>query len=104
MGGIIGARTRLDGPPNVVFDIARSSKVRTMMNRRRKAAIGYATYVVGTRVAKRVARRKAQNMMSAARRTTRPRRRVIPVVGGAAAAIAGAAVLAKRHRGSDAAE
>ena len=29
-----------------------------MMNNRRKAAIGYATYVVGTRVAKRVVRRK----------------------------------------------
>lgn len=72
------------------------------MTRRRKAAIGYATYVVGTRVAKRVMRRKAQSMVSVARRSTRPRRRVIPVVGGAAAAIAGAAVLAKRHRGADA--
>ena len=43
------------------------------MNRRRKAAIGYATYVVGTRVAKRVARRKAQkhDERGAARRPVR---------------------------------
>jgi hypothetical protein len=71
-----------------------------MMSRRRKAAIGYATYVVGTRVAKRVMRRKAQSMVRVARRSAPTRRRVIPVVGGAAAAIAGAAVLAKRHRGN----
>ncbi len=74
-----------------------------MMNKRRKAAIGYATYVVGTRVAKRVVRRKARTMMTQARETARPRsrRRMIPVVGGAAAAIAGAAVIAKRHRSTD---
>jgi hypothetical protein len=76
--------------------------VRPMMNNRRKAAIGYATYVVGTRVAKRAVRRKARDMLSAARETTRPRkRRMIPIVGGAAAAIAGAAVLAVRHRGAN---
>ena len=71
-----------------------------MMNNRRKAAIGYATYVVGTRVAKRVVRRKARKMMTVARETRPRKRRVIPVVGGTAAAIAGAAVLASRHRGN----
>jgi hypothetical protein len=71
-----------------------------MLNKR-KAAIGYATYVVGTRVAKRVVRRKAHSMLSTARRRSRPtRRRTIPVVGGAAAAIAGATVMAvRRHHG-----
>jgi hypothetical protein len=71
-----------------------------MMNNRRKAAIGYATYVVGTRVAKRAVRRKARNMMTAARATRPRKRRMIPLAGGAAAAIAGAAVLASRHRGN----
>jgi len=69
-----------------------------MLNKR-KAAIGYATYVVGTRVAKRVVRRKAHAMVSTARERTRPtRRRTIPLVGGAAAAIAGATVIAARRR------
>jgi hypothetical protein len=73
-----------------------------MMNNRRKAAIGYATYVVATRVAKGVVRRKARDMMTA--RETPKRRlrkhRMIPLVGGAAAAIAGAAVFATRRRGT----
>jgi hypothetical protein len=69
-----------------------------MLNKR-KAAIGYATYLVARRVAKRVVRRKAREMMLT---TPRPRRRVmIPVIGGAAAAIAGVAVLASRHRTAD---
>jgi hypothetical protein len=68
-----------------------------MLNKR-KAAIGYATYVVASRVAKRMLRRKAREMMTPAR----PRRRLmIPLVGGAAAAVAGAAVLASRHRTAD---
>jgi hypothetical protein len=74
-----------------------------MLNKR-KAAIGYATYVVGTRVAKRAVRRKANAMMSTARERSRParrRRRMIPLVGGAAAAIAGATVIARRHHGAD---
>jgi hypothetical protein len=73
-----------------------------MMNNRRKAVIGYATYVVGTRIAKRVVRRKARDMVQAARETPKRRlrkRRMIPLVG-AAAAIAGAAVFATRHRGT----
>ena len=72
-----------------------------MLNKR-KAAIGYATYVVGTRVAKRVVRRKAHSMLGTARHRSRPsRRRTIPVVGGAAAAIAGATVIAvRRHHGA----
>jgi hypothetical protein len=66
-----------------------------MLNKR-KAAIGYATYLVARRVAKRVVRRKAREMMQT---TPRPRRRMmIPLIGGAAAAIAGVAVLASRHR------
>jgi hypothetical protein len=72
-----------------------------MLNKR-KAAIGYVTYVVGRRVAKRVVRRKARDMMTSARENARPRRRrMIPLVGGAAAAIAGAAVLASRHRAAN---
>jgi hypothetical protein len=73
-----------------------SGTVLRMLNKR-KAAIGYATYLVVSRVAKRVVRRKAREMRLTT--TTRPRRRlVIPLVGGAAAAVAGAAVLASRHR------
>jgi hypothetical protein len=69
-----------------------------MLNKR-KAAIGYATYVVATRVVKHVVRRKARDMMPS---TAGPRRRrVIPLVGGAAAAIVGAVVLASRHRTAD---
>jgi hypothetical protein len=70
-----------------------------MLNKR-KAAIGYATYVVGTRVAKRAVRRKAHNMMSTVRDRSRPRRRrMLPLVGGTAAAIAGAGLIAvRRHQ------
>jgi 3-polyprenyl-4-hydroxybenzoate decarboxylase len=74
-----------------------------MMNNRRKAAIGYATYVIGTRVAKGVLRHQARTMVLAAREQPKRRlrkRRMIPLVGGAAAAIAGAAVFASRHRGA----
>ena len=72
-----------------------------MLNKR-KAAIRYPTYVVGTRAAKRAVRRKAHSMLSTARGRSRPtRRRTIPVVGGAAAAIAGATVIAvRRHHGA----
>jgi 3-polyprenyl-4-hydroxybenzoate decarboxylase len=73
-----------------------------MMNNRRKAAIGYATYVIGTRVAKGVLRHQARTMVLAAREQPKRRlrkRRMIPLVGGAAA-IAGAAVFATRHRGA----
>jgi len=88
-------------PRNVVFGNAANGYHAGMLNKR-KAAIGYATYYVGTRVAKRVVRRKAHSMMSTARERSRPtRRRTIPVVGGAAAAIAGATVIAvKRHNGA----
>jgi hypothetical protein len=69
-----------------------------MLNKR-KAAIGYATYLIASRVAKRMVRRKAREMMQTT--TTRPRRRLmIPIVGGAAA-VAGVAVLASRHRTAD---
>jgi len=68
-----------------------------MLNKR-KAAIGYAAYVVGTRVAKRAMRRKAHTMMSTVRERNRPRRRrMLPLVGGTAAAIAGASVIAARR-------
>jgi hypothetical protein len=72
-----------------------------MLNKR-KAAIGYATYVVGTRVAKRAVRRKAHNMMSTVRERSRPRRRrILPLVGGTAAAIAGVSLIAaRRHHGA----
>jgi hypothetical protein len=62
---------------------------------RRKAAIGYATYLVGSRVARRALRRKGRD-------TGRMRRRVIvPVAGGAAAAVAALAVVAVRRRGAN---
>jgi hypothetical protein len=68
-----------------------------MLNKR-KAAIRYATYVVGTRAAKRAVRRKAHNMMSTVRERGRPRRRrIVPLVGGTAAAIAGASLIAVRR-------
>jgi hypothetical protein len=72
-----------------------------MLNKR-KAAIGYATYVVGTRVARRAVRRKAHTMVSTVRMRSRPRRRrMLPLVGGTAAAIAGASLIAaRRHPGA----
>lgn len=72
-----------------------------MLNKR-KAAIGYATYVVGTRVAKRAVRRKTHNMLSTVRERGRPRRRrMLPLVGGTAAAVAGAGLIAaRRHHGA----
>ena len=74
-----------------------------MMTNRRKAAIGYATYVVARQAVRVVLRIQARNMMLAAREKPKRRlrkRRMIPLVGGAAAAIAGAAVFASRHRGA----
>jgi hypothetical protein len=67
---------------------------------KRKAAIGYATYVVAGRVARRVvgrrrARRSVRTRMSDA---MRPRRTRLPLFGGAAAAVAGAAVIAHHRR------
>ena len=72
-----------------------------MMSNKRKAAIGYATYVVGSRVARRVVRRRAKRFMGRMSEATRPRR--LPLVGGAAAAVAGAAVIAhhRRRNGAD---
>jgi hypothetical protein len=67
------------------------------MSNKRKAAIGYATYVVGSRVARRVVRRRARRFMGRMTETARPRRR-LPLVGGAAAAVAGAAVIAHHRR------
>ena len=74
-----------------------------MMSNKRKAAIGYATYVVGSRVARRVVRRRGRRFMGRMSETARPRRRRLPLVGGAAAAVAGAAVIAhhRRRNGSD---
>jgi hypothetical protein len=72
---------------------------------KRKAAIGYATYVVAGRVARTVvgrrrARRSMRTRMGDAMRPrrTRPRRTRLPLVGGAAAAVAGAAVIAHHRR------
>jgi hypothetical protein len=85
--------------------MARSGKVRAMMSNRRKAAIGYATYVVASRAARAVIRSRARTFL-AAREQPPPRRRrrvILPLVGGAAAAaVAGAAVVVVRHRGADA--
>src|SRR6185312_16520612 len=65
---------------NVVFGDDANGYHGGMLNKR-KAAIGYATYVVGTRVAKRAVRRKANAMMRTARERSRParRRRMIPL-------------------------
>jgi hypothetical protein len=75
------------------------------MSNKRKAAIGYATYVVGSRVARRVvgrrsARRPMRTRMSEVMRPrrTRLRRARLPLVGGAAAAVAGAVVIAHHRR------
>jgi TRAP-type C4-dicarboxylate transport system permease small subunit len=72
------------------------------MRNKRKAAIGYAAYVLGSRGAKRGVRRKAHTMMSTVRERSRPRRRrILPLVGGTAAAIAGAGLIAaRRHQGA----
>ena len=71
-----------------------------VIKNKRKAAIGYATYVVAGRVARTVvgrrrARRSVRTRMSDA---MRPRRTRLPLVGGAAAAVAGAAVIARHRR------
>ena len=68
-----------------------------MLNKR-KAAIGYATYVVAGRVARRVVRRRARRLVGALDGAARPRRRRLPLVGGAAVAVTGAAVIAHRRR------
>jgi len=83
---------------------------------KRKAAIGYATYVVAGRMARTVvgrrrARRSVRTRMGDAMRrrarrpmrtrmsdAMRPRRTRLPLVGGAAAAVAGAAVIAHQRR------
>ena len=71
-----------------------------MLSDRRKAAIGYATYVVGRQAAKTLVRRHARTFLAAP--PQKPRRRkgriIVPLVGGAAGALAGAAVLAARDR------
>ena len=72
--------------------------MRPMMSNKRKAAIGYATYVVGSRVARRVVRRRGRRFMGRMSETARARRRRLPLVGGAAAAVAGAAVIAHHRR------
>jgi hypothetical protein len=69
-----------------------------VISNKRKAAIGYATYVVGSRVARRVVRRRARRFMGRMSETARPHRRRLPLVGGAAAAVAGAAVIARHRR------
>jgi hypothetical protein len=67
---------------------------------KRKAAIGYATYVVAGRVARTVVgRRRARRSMRSRMSDAMPRRRTaLPLVGGAAAAVAGAAVIARHRR------
>jgi hypothetical protein len=67
---------------------------------KRKAAIGYATYVVAGRVARTVVgrRRARRSMRTRMGDAMRPRRTRLPLVGGAAAAVAGAAVIAAHHR------
>jgi hypothetical protein len=67
---------------------------------KRKAAIGYATYVVAGRVARTVVgrRRERRSMRTRMSDAMRPRRTRLPLVGGAAAAVAGAAVIARHRR------
>src|SRR4051794_41775671 len=75
---------------NVVFGDDANGYHQGMLNKR-KAAIGYATYVVATRVAKRGVRRKTHTMMSTVRERSRPRRRrILPLAAGPAAARRGA--------------
>lgn len=70
-----------------------------VISNKRKAAIGYATYVAGSRVARKVVRRRARRPMRERMvDAMRPHRRRLPLVGGAAAAVAGAAVIARHRR------
>ena len=70
-----------------------------MNSNKRKAAIGYATYVVGSRVARGVIRRRARRpVRERMADAMRPRRWRLPLVGGAAVAVAGAAVIAHHRR------
>jgi hypothetical protein len=70
-----------------------------MILNRRKAAIGYATYVVGRRVARKVARRRGRKpFRERMTDAVRPHRRRLPLIGGAAAAAAGAVVIARHRR------
>jgi len=72
-----------------------------MLTRQRKAAIGYATYVVGTKVAKRMVRRKARSVVNTALRhgngmpTARGVR--LPLLGALGALVAGALFLVRRR-------
>jgi hypothetical protein len=72
------------------------------MLRTRKAAVGYAAYVVGNPVARRTLRRRAHTMIRAlpGRRSRPRRRRIVPLVGGTAAAIVGASLIAARRHHS----
>jgi hypothetical protein len=74
------------------------------MTNKRKAAIGYATYVLGGRVARRVVRRRTRRFLGRLEATPRRRSRRLPLIGGAAA-VAGAAVAGavavRRHRAAD---
>ena len=66
----------------------------------RKALVGYATYVVGRRLAERIVRRKLRAVLGSAQKQ---RRRVwsrrLPVVGAVLGAAAVAAVVISRQRG-----
>jgi hypothetical protein len=75
------------------------------MTNKRKAAIGYATYVLGGRVARRVVRRRTRRFLGRLEAAPRRRSRRLPLIGGAAAVAAGAAVAGavavRRHRAAD---
>jgi hypothetical protein len=68
---------------------------------KRKALIGYVTYVVGKRITQRVVRRQVRQRMAGLleREPRRSRMRRLPLVGAALALAAGGALLVSRLRG-----
>jgi hypothetical protein len=69
--------------------------------RRHKALIGYAIYVIATRMLKRTVSRRARGAVGAVTPRRESRRSFIPLVAVAAAAAAGAAALLLRRRDQD---
>jgi hypothetical protein len=69
-----------------------------MLNRRRKAMIGYATYAIGKRVARSMVRRRLSRLLE--REQPARRRRRLPLIGAGLAIAAGAAAFFLRGRGN----
>jgi hypothetical protein len=69
----------------------------------RKALVGYATYVVGRRMAERIVRRRLRRLLSVLEREPRRARSWrLPVIGAVVGVAAAAAVAITRQRGVNA--